>query len=740
MGPEPGGAAAGGSPPPLMAEGSVISTCNDDVPQDGSEYFQQLSRTLRRTAQDVRKVIGMCIPCFNEERFSLENTLNSLYKMEVPRDFVVEVIILMDGVLGPTQDKPGQELVPSDSMRQFLRKNYGVDWARFDEGGGAQQTTIFQSTGPFQPSRGGPARENIRVSLLQKKKNQRKHNSHQWFMQSFARELNCKYIFCTDCATVFDKDMLAKLTAHLEDNPTTTAVCGRQRVMAAEIQHRQGSGEPKKRDTWKEYILRQIQTYDFEADAPVSKAAYDWLGFLPVLPGPCGLYRYADLNDGRLQRYFEIITPPAGAPPCGLWKSNLKIAEDRIPSLLAVFFPDRPQDNFETHYVRDAVFYFEAELTVRDLVLQRRRWLNGTLAGYIYTMLHIRSYVWKSGHSMWMKLLTTLMILVQLLQSVILALAPGIFASILNSSVRFVTAHYIFPDSSEISLAEHAAETARCVNPTAVDGMPWETVQAQCDSLPQCTSDADCHADTPACWASVCDPHHEHRRCGLSWQDADQTCGYSCKVDSDCDQVSGEQCFANLGPPHRCSTRVVGFVLLVCQAAIPVAFAIIDMPFSGTNLKINRSPILMARSILWYVLFMPTFIGFFSAYSLNRLDDVSWGQRDTGDGPRSFGFRIRCQAILIRIVIPILNLTFAVAMCVLRVVAPKYVEYGAYGIMAVSGFAFVVALLSYVSKYASTLFKCCTEGRLCGDETKNNGALDRLFASSVTSDVHEPLV
>ena len=27
----------------------------------------------------------------------------------------------------------------------------------------------------------------------------------------------------------------------------------------------------------------------------VSKAAYDLLGFLPVLPGPCGLYRYVDL-------------------------------------------------------------------------------------------------------------------------------------------------------------------------------------------------------------------------------------------------------------------------------------------------------------------------------------------------------------------------------------------------------------------------------------------------------------
>ena len=85
-----------------------------------------------------------------------------------------------------------------------------------------------------------------------------------------------------------------------------------------------------------EFVLRQIQTYDFEADHPVSKAVYDFLGFLPVLPGPCGLYRYADLRKGRYRKYFEVVNKPS--EECGLWLANLKIAEDRIPSLFAVFF------------------------------------------------------------------------------------------------------------------------------------------------------------------------------------------------------------------------------------------------------------------------------------------------------------------------------------------------------------------------------------------------------------------
>ena len=47
----------------------------------------------------------------------------------------------------------------------------------------------------------------VQVSCLVKKENLRKHNSHQWFMAAFARELEATYILCTDCSTVFEKSM-----------------------------------------------------------------------------------------------------------------------------------------------------------------------------------------------------------------------------------------------------------------------------------------------------------------------------------------------------------------------------------------------------------------------------------------------------------------------------------------------------------------------------------------------------
>jgi cellulose synthase/poly-beta-1,6-N-acetylglucosamine synthase-like glycosyltransferase len=52
-----------------------------------------------------------------------------------------------------------------------------------------------------------PERLRMTMTCLVKKENKKKYNSHHWFMAAFAKELRCKYIFCTDCATVYNKNM-----------------------------------------------------------------------------------------------------------------------------------------------------------------------------------------------------------------------------------------------------------------------------------------------------------------------------------------------------------------------------------------------------------------------------------------------------------------------------------------------------------------------------------------------------
>jgi cellulose synthase/poly-beta-1,6-N-acetylglucosamine synthase-like glycosyltransferase len=75
----------------------------------------------------------------------------------------------------------------------------------------------------------------------------------------------------------------------------------------------------------------------------------------------------------------------------GILLGNLRIAEDRVLTL-------KTEHRRKMGLVPEAIFYFEAELKLKQLVLQRRRWINGSLAGYIYLItnpgLLFRVYVY----------------------------------------------------------------------------------------------------------------------------------------------------------------------------------------------------------------------------------------------------------------------------------------------------------------------------------------------------------
>ena len=507
-------------------------------PRGQPKYFPNLAGGgVRRPGQ---KTIVVCVPCYNEKKLELENTLNSLCHLTLHVGFALEIVILMDGV--HDGDKP----IIAECTRGFLAEKFGVQWEDFnscfndthqEERAQMLQTTIYEST----PDAGGRsdmvrtfsgagsladearslATDEARISLLIKQKNLQKHNSHQWFMEAFAFELVADYIFCTDCGTTFEKDMLMKLVEQLDVDKHTIAVCGTMRVMPPEMKnvsrkvdwctrllvfalhavaaaaiyffvanwHRAYRANvctnawfpnwmPQKfcgphamwlsavvapvaltaaeaglelfRAPWK-WFLRRVQTYEVESDHPISKAAWDSVGFLPVLPGSCGLYRAKELL-ARSKKYFEIVNKPA--EECGLLLANLKIAEDRIPSLLAVF--PMPLENHNallehqdralvdkplTRWVRDAVFYFSAEEELEKLVLQRRRWLNGTNCGTLWT-LGLLGTITGSQHSPLRKLGIVLMLLMQVVSIALMSVGVGIFACILFSSTHFVATQF----------------------------------------------------------------------------------------------------------------------------------------------------------------------------------------------------------------------------------------------------------------------------------------------------------
>ena len=77
--------------------------------------------------------------------------------------------------------------------------------------------------------------------------------------------------------------------------------------------------------------------------------------------------------------------------------------------------------------VPSTVFYFEAEATLKELVLQRRRWLNGITAGYVW-LLRQRSLYEGMEIGRPLSWLVFVLCLVQILTFTVVMSLPGLMA------------------------------------------------------------------------------------------------------------------------------------------------------------------------------------------------------------------------------------------------------------------------------------------------------------------------
>lgn len=278
------------------------------------------------------------------------------------------------------------------------------------------QTKIDQDTNVCGLTEIPDTEEKILLSLIIKKDNRKKHNSHQWFFSSFGfcGAIQPDLCFATDCSTLFDEPCLTLLITKMLENADCAVCTGRQVVMDSS---QQGS-----RDSLLEMLYRAAQRYDFESSFSVFVGAFALFGFLPVVPGPCGLYRWNFMVGKPLDWYFDTVNTPTAES--GIILSNLKIAEDRILSYSAVL---KTREETIMCVVPNAEFYFEAETDLAQLAKQRRRWINGTFAGYLYLISHPRLLFFESKMNILRKLGVFLLIWFQVFTCLVTQLTPSIF-------------------------------------------------------------------------------------------------------------------------------------------------------------------------------------------------------------------------------------------------------------------------------------------------------------------------
>lgn len=548
-------------------------------------------------SNDKNKIMTVVVPFFNEPRAELERTLLSLSAQTDLEMLNIRLHFLLVGDGWFKMDKSTKSYL-SNMFQVDMNKHFPED-TKSNGGpatGGATgnvDTVIFQrmtidtalnndekkhireenkqeenkkeeeekkktQIGTISPVFIDSAKKvQMYISLLIKRDNRRKHNSHLWFLAEFAERYKSDYVFLTDCGTLFSPNCLFRLLLHLTTSGHLSGVCGRQRVMTAQQQGLET-------ESFLDGLTRAAQRFDYESSTSVFTGAFSLGGMLPVIPGPCGLYRFSSIKGQSIPFYLAWMHE--NPDTMGLLKSTLLLAEDRILSYAAVVNATPPA--CQTAYVPDATFYFEAETDPTRLLTQRRRWINGTIAGYIWLLKNIHLLL-KSPLNFMQKSLLILLICCQLIMYGLMALAPSLFTITFRLALRDqfwqfseMTQNTLWISYSLIYLV-FVISHARLTGTKKV--IPWMYYAVVCINI--------CMMVFIIIWQIITDIHY----------------GFTLNV-----------------------------FFILANTFIPFILALFHSPTSFIH---------MIKSFIQFLLYLPTMIVFFGGYSFARIHDLSWGNR-----------------------------------------------------------------------------------------------------------------
>ncbi|AYV85728.1 MAG: hypothetical protein Satyrvirus34_8 [Satyrvirus sp.] len=433
--------------PDEMDSNICIKKFYDYRPLENKKYFKTFTKTFDKNGIK-RTGLSVVIPFFNEPSHELQQTLNSLYNAYLElqlsskrwREKQIRICLIQDGW------HKAHFTMQNYLKKLFPRKINGVDWwdhfPEFNKNFSDTETNamyIFEK-GFYEPTEINVQdgfekdRKPMILTLVVKINNRRKHNSHEWFLgkNGYAEASNGEYLFLTDAFTLYSETCLFHLVKELDNNKSLGAVTGRQRLMTRDQQ-----GSDTETVLSLGFLLRMVQLGDFELANCVYNGAFHNGGLLPVIPGPCGLYRASVVLENNVRdSYFKVVNEEPDKT--GLVLGNLRIAEDRVLSFYSVTKVKERYMAFNPL----AVFYFEAETDLQKFMLQRRRWINGSVAGYLYLLIfRFFDYLkWETSHLR--KLYVGILLFCQLFTYAMVGIAPGISLKIFYYGIDYFNNYY----------------------------------------------------------------------------------------------------------------------------------------------------------------------------------------------------------------------------------------------------------------------------------------------------------
>ncbi|ANB13218.1 chitin synthase CHS2 [Sugiyamaella lignohabitans] len=222
-----------------------------------------------------------------------------------------------------------------------------------------------------------------------KQKNSKKINSHRWLFNAFGRMLNPEVCILLDAGTKPAPKSIIALWQAFYNNKNVGGACGEIHAMLGK--------------NYKLLLnpLIAAQNFEYKISNILDKPLESTFGFISVLPGAFSAYRYEAIRGRPLEQYFHGDHTLAsrlgkkGIDGMNIFKKNMFLAEDRILCFEVTF---KAGDKWHLTYVKASKAETDVPEGVAEFISQRRRWLNGSFAASIYSVMHF-GRIYKSGHN-----------------------------------------------------------------------------------------------------------------------------------------------------------------------------------------------------------------------------------------------------------------------------------------------------------------------------------------------------
>ncbi|KAG5933736.1 Chitin synthase, class 1 [Claviceps sorghi] len=222
-----------------------------------------------------------------------------------------------------------------------------------------------------------------------KQKNSKKINSHRWLFNAFGRILNPEVTILLDAGTKPSPRSLLALWEGFYNDKDLGGACG-------EIHAMLGKGGKKLLNP-----LVAVQNFEYKISNILDKPLESSFGYVSVLPGAFSAYRFRAIMGRPLEQYFHgdhtlsKTLGKKGIDGMNIFKKNMFLAEDRI---LCFELVAKAGQKWHLTYIKAAKGETDVPEGAAEFISQRRRWLNGSFAASLYSLMHF-GRLYKSGHN-----------------------------------------------------------------------------------------------------------------------------------------------------------------------------------------------------------------------------------------------------------------------------------------------------------------------------------------------------